>query len=61
MKGMGGGKGLGGRSGSGFGSVRNRGWSGEVGRGNFHWVKLWEVDEDEDEDSGSHFLLGELC
>lgn len=49
---MGGGKGLGGRSGAGIGSVRNCGWSGDDGRGNLHWVKLWEAEEEEDEDSG---------
>lgn len=27
-------------------------WSGEFGSGNFHWVKLWEVEE-EDDDSES--------
>lgn len=40
--------------GSGFGSGSGCGYGrmGESGRANFHWVKLWEVEEEEDSDSG---------
>lgn len=45
---------MGGGSGSGFLGLGNG--SGRVGvvsngSGNFHWVKLWEVVEEDDEDS----------